>query len=145
MTYLACQFTDIFILYLAFSCPLYPLFLLMNTWYFFLLIYTWFSDFSRSFQTRNDPVLQKGCSSPPLRCSVKTGTESCSKCFQSALFHCSSVLWIRYGLFAGSVFSQRKRRKKGERNLLKCCSTSIWFLILSCMYFITLCFRGAWS
>lgn len=144
LSWLAHQLTDVFVLYLAFSCPLYPLFLPMdNTWYFFFLIYTLFSDFSRSFHIPNDPVLQNACSCRPPRHCVQTGKEPCSKCLQSALFHCSSMPCIRHG-FAGSVVCQRKK-KKGEMNILKCLSISIWFLILSCMYFITLCFRGTWS
>lgn len=99
---LALQPTGLLLPYLPSSSPLYILFLLMDsTLYLFLLIYNLLSDFSRSFQIANDPVLQSACSSSQQD-TVQIEKESHSKPLLSVLFtkylHCYAMLCVRHGL-----------------------------------------------
>lgn len=145
---LACQPTGLLLPYLAYSSPLYTLFLLMDsTLSLFLLIYILFSDFWRSFQIPDDPFLQSACSSSQQDIVSKLRTNrvvSLSVLFTEYL-HCSTVPCIRHGLCLTWRYYALSKRKNGEINILKCWSIFIWFPILSCMYFITLRFRGTWS
>lgn len=99
---LVLQPTGLLLPYLPFSSPPYTLFLLTDsiTFYFVLVLTDLFSDFSRSFQIPNDPVLQSACSKSQQDMVSKWRTNPVvspccqyySEYFQCSIIHGSTVM-----------------------------------------------------